>query len=49
MQDSLRILSDGALDFVALGSACPSPGSGIVPFRKANECRIHVKRRRIQC
>jgi 2-dehydro-3-deoxygluconokinase len=42
MTDALAIRSDGALDFVALGALVHRLDTGIVPFRKASECRIHV-------
>ncbi len=38
----LNIREDGALDFVALGALIHRLDPGIVPFRKAHECHIHV-------
>ncbi len=38
----LNIRSDGALDFVAVGALVHRLDPGIVPFRKATECQIHV-------
>lgn len=42
MQNSLKIRPDGALDFVSLGALVHRLDPGIVPFRKASECQIHV-------
>lgn len=42
MIDGLNIPKDGALDFVSLGALVHRLDPGIVPFRKATECRIHV-------
>src|SRR5258705_6753685 len=42
MADGLNILPDGALDFVSLGALVHRIDPGIVPFRKATECQIHV-------
>ena len=42
MKDSLNIPREGALDFVSLGALVHRLDPGIVPFRKATECRIHV-------
>jgi 2-dehydro-3-deoxygluconokinase len=38
----LSIPTAGALDFVSVGALVHRLDPGIVPFRKANECRIHV-------
>jgi 2-dehydro-3-deoxygluconokinase len=38
----LDIRPQGALDFVALGALVHRLDPGIIPFRKASECRIHV-------
>jgi 2-dehydro-3-deoxygluconokinase len=38
----LSIRPDGAFDFVSLGALVHRLDPGIVPFRKAAECRIHV-------
>jgi len=38
----LDIRGAGALDFVSLGALVHRLDPGIVPFRKASECRIHV-------
>ncbi len=42
MDHGLRIPAGGALDFVALGALVHRLDPGIVPFRKATECQIHV-------
>jgi len=42
MKDGLEIPEAGALDFVALGALVHRIDPGIVPFRKATECHIHV-------
>jgi len=42
MSDGLNIPAAGALDFVALGALVHRIDPGIVPFRKATECHIHV-------
>lgn len=39
---TLNIRPDGALDLVSLGALVHRLDPGIVPFRKATECRIHV-------
>ena len=38
----LHVPSVGALDFLALGAVVTRLDPGIVPFRKARECAIHV-------
>jgi 2-dehydro-3-deoxygluconokinase len=38
----LNIISKGELDFLALGAVVHRLDTGIIPFRKATECRIHV-------
>ena len=42
MKDGLNILPTGAMDFVSLGALVHRIDPGIVPFRKATECQIHV-------
>jgi 2-dehydro-3-deoxygluconokinase len=42
MSNDLNIPQKGALDFVSLGALVHRLDPGIVPFRKATECRIHV-------
>lgn len=38
----MKIKSDGALDFLSLGALIHRLDPGIIPFRKATECKIHV-------
>jgi 2-dehydro-3-deoxygluconokinase len=45
----LNIRTDGALDFVSLGALVHRLDPGIVPFRKANSCRIHVSGGEFNC
>ncbi|MGB6192230.1 MAG: sugar kinase [Terracidiphilus sp.] len=42
MSAGLTIRKDGDLDFFSLGALVYRLDPGIVPFRKATECRIHV-------
>ena len=42
MSYGLSIPAEAALDFLSLGALVHRLDPGIVPFRKANECRIHV-------
>jgi 2-dehydro-3-deoxygluconokinase len=42
MTDALIISREGALDFVSLGAMVHRLDPGIVPFRKATQCHIHV-------
>src|SRR5437764_5825352 len=42
MRYGLNILPRGALDFVSLGALVHRIDPGVIPFRKASECRIHV-------
>src|SRR5690349_6499865 len=42
MNNGLNIRKEGALDFVSLGALIHRLDPGIVPFRKATECKIHV-------
>jgi len=42
MANGLKIRPDGALDFLALGALVHRLDPGVVPFRKASECLIHV-------
>jgi len=42
MKYGLNILQGGALDFVSLGALVHRLDPGIIPFRKANGCEIHV-------
>src|SRR5713101_5203483 len=42
MRDGLKIPREGELDFLSLGALVHRLDPGIVPFRKATECQIHV-------
>lgn len=42
MSHGLPIRPDGALDFVSIGALIHRLDPGIIPFRKATECQIHV-------
>ncbi len=42
MNYGLNIRKEGALDFVSLGALVHRLDPGIIPFRKATECQIHV-------
>jgi 2-dehydro-3-deoxygluconokinase len=42
MNYGLNIRKDGALDFLSLGALVHRLDPGIIPFRKATECQIHV-------
>src|SRR5271167_3783729 len=42
MKYDLNIPPAGALDFLALGALVHRLDPGIIPFRKATECKIHV-------
>src|SRR5262249_34400147 len=42
MQHGLKIREQGALDLVSLGALVHRLDSGIIPFRKATSCQIHV-------
>jgi 2-dehydro-3-deoxygluconokinase len=42
MKYGLSIRPDGALDFVALGALIHRLDPGVIPFRKATDCHIHV-------
>ncbi len=41
-ESGLQIRQDGAFDFVSLGALIHRLDPGIIPFRKATECQIHV-------
>ena len=45
----LNIRRDGALDFVSIGALVHRLDPGIVPFRKATECQIHVSGGEFNC
>jgi 2-dehydro-3-deoxygluconokinase len=42
MKYGLNIRKDGALDLISIGALVHRLDTGITPFRKATECRIHV-------
>ena len=42
MSHGLQIRKDAELDFLSLGALVHRLDTGIIPFRKATECRIHV-------
>jgi 2-dehydro-3-deoxygluconokinase len=49
MKYGLNIRQEGALDFVSIGALVHRLDPGIVPFRKASECRIHVSGGEFNC
>jgi 2-dehydro-3-deoxygluconokinase len=49
MKYGLNILPDGALDFVSLGALVHRLDPGVIPFRKASECQIHVSGGEFNC
>ncbi len=49
MGEGLNIRSDGALDFLALGALIHRLDPGVVPFRKATHCAIHVSGGEFNC
>lgn len=49
MKYGLQIPSSGALDFLSLGALVHRLDPGIIPFRKAAECRIHVSGGEYNC
>ena len=49
MNTGLNILPAGALDFVSVGALVHRLDTGIVPFRKATECQIHVSGGEFNC
>src|SRR4029078_6209591 len=42
MADGLKIRKDAEIDFLSLGALVHRLDPGIIPFRKATECQIHV-------
>ena len=42
MKYGLNIREDGALDFVSMGALVHRLDPGVIPFRKAHQCEIHV-------
>ena len=49
MTHGLTIPERGALDFLSLGALVHRLDPGVVPFRKASECRIHVSGGEFNC
>ncbi len=49
MKTGLNIPTGGALDFVSLGALIHRLDPGIIPFRKATECKIHVSGGEFNC
>ena len=49
MQYGLNIPQNGALDFVSLGALVHRLDPGIIPFRKATQCEIHVSGGEFNC
>jgi 2-dehydro-3-deoxygluconokinase len=49
MKYGLNIKTEGALDFLSLGALVHRLDPGIIPFRKASECRIHVSGGEFNC
>src|SRR4051812_25191316 len=49
MSTGLTIRKDGALDFLSLGAMVHRLDPGIIPFRKATECQIHVSGGEFNC
>jgi 2-dehydro-3-deoxygluconokinase len=49
MKYGIDISTDGALDFVSLGALVHRLDPGIIPFRKATECAIHVSGGEFNC
>jgi 2-dehydro-3-deoxygluconokinase len=49
MQYGLNIKQEGALDFVSLGAIIHRLDPGIIPFRKASTCQIHVSGGEFNC
>jgi 2-dehydro-3-deoxygluconokinase len=45
----LNIRPDGALDLLSLGALVHRLDTGIIPFRKATECKIHVSGGEFNC
>jgi len=49
MSTGLNIKPEGVLDFVSLGALVHRLDPGIIPFRKATECQIHVSGGEFNC
>lgn len=49
MTERLNIKESGALDFLSLGALIHRLDPGVIPFRKATECQIHVSGGEFNC
>ncbi len=49
MKYGLNILPSGSLDFLSLGALVHRLDPGIIPFRKATQCQIHVSGGEFNC
>jgi 2-dehydro-3-deoxygluconokinase len=49
MKYGLKIRQDGALDLLSLGALVHRLDPGIIPFRKATQCQIHVSGGEFNC
>ena len=49
MSHGLNIPASGAIDFLALGALVHRFDPGVIPFRKADQCRIHVSGGEFNC
>ncbi len=49
MSSGLNILTNAALDFVSVGALIHRLDTGVVPFRKATECKIYVSGGEFNC
>lgn len=49
MQYGLNILKDSTFDFISLGAIIHRLDPGVIPFRKAVECKIHVSGGEFNC
>jgi 2-dehydro-3-deoxygluconokinase len=49
MKNGLDIRQEGALDFVSLGALVHRIDPGVIPFRKASKCHIHVSGGEFNC
>ena len=49
MKYGLNIRQEGALDFISLGALVHRLDPGVIPFRKANQCQIHVSGGEFNC
>jgi 2-dehydro-3-deoxygluconokinase len=49
MDSGLKIRAEGALDFLSLGALVYRLDPGIIPFRKATECKVHVSGGEFNC